>query len=183
MSHQPFESWIINDEPLQPKETIDLEAHLQDCVACRQLYDSWQGVQGLFGTVPLVAPRQGFVQRWEQLLEQDLVDQRVTVQRRNSWIFVLVSGCAALIVFFLLIMQIWQTENLLTSFILTFARLLTGTLSLVNTLQYAVSSIVEILIALIPPIWWGLMMIVICALCTLWFLSLRHIWSPRRITQ
>ncbi len=40
MNHQPFENWLLDEEPLTAQQQRDLQNHLRDCTICSGLADS-----------------------------------------------------------------------------------------------------------------------------------------------
>jgi hypothetical protein len=76
MDHLPFEDWILNNEPLTPRQKRDLAAHLQVCRTCTALGE----VDLALGNVRPAEPTPGFTARFQERL----VEQRKTLQRRNA---------------------------------------------------------------------------------------------------
>jgi len=60
MDHQPFETWLVSEEPLTPEQQSSLQAHLQDCPRCQNLERTWNQVETLLGERPVVQPAIGF---------------------------------------------------------------------------------------------------------------------------
>lgn len=58
------------DRRLAPHEQAALREHLSLCTACRQEWESWQGISGRLEQAPLIHPAPGFVQRFEKRLQQ-----------------------------------------------------------------------------------------------------------------
>jgi anti-sigma factor RsiW len=40
MKHRPFEDWLLDDQPLDPTQKRELNAHLRACNACRAIAES-----------------------------------------------------------------------------------------------------------------------------------------------
>jgi hypothetical protein len=85
MSHQPFETWLLSDEPLDEEKRKNLEAHLSKCDSCRALSTALENVQETFTDDITPAPEPGFVQRWHQRLSA-VRQQR---QQRKMWFLTL----------------------------------------------------------------------------------------------
>jgi hypothetical protein len=64
MNHQPFEDWLLNDQPLTPTEKRDLDAHIQTCRYCAALVET--GLE--LHSVRMVSPMPGFAGRFEKRL-------------------------------------------------------------------------------------------------------------------
>ena len=60
--------WL--DNQLNPNEVAELKAHLNDCTACQQAYETMQRVHHLFRSAAtrMAAPNPGFTQRFEARL-------------------------------------------------------------------------------------------------------------------
>jgi len=64
MNHQPFEDWLLNDQPLTSIEKRDLEAHIRTCKYCAASVET--GLE--LHSVRMVSPKPGFVGRFEKRL-------------------------------------------------------------------------------------------------------------------
>ena len=65
MSHQPFESWILDETRLDEQQAQQLEAHLNVCPACKTLQSSWEAVRHQLQSAPEMQPAPGFSMRWQ----------------------------------------------------------------------------------------------------------------------
>jgi type VI protein secretion system component VasF len=81
MSHQPFETWILDSGTLSQEERRMLQAHLQSCTQCQRLERNWRSVHQELRTRPMVAPAPGFTQRWQS----SLAERRAREQRKQAW--------------------------------------------------------------------------------------------------
>jgi hypothetical protein len=94
MSHQPFETWLLSDEPLDEEKRKDLEAHLNKCESCRELSTALENIRETFTDDITPAPQPGFVYRWHQRLSV----ARQQRQQRKMWLLTLgLFGVAGLI--------------------------------------------------------------------------------------
>lgn len=64
MSHQPFETWLLDENPLSPEQENALEHHLEGCAQCRRIQTGWQAAQVSLNKPPLATPAPGFSQRF-----------------------------------------------------------------------------------------------------------------------
>jgi anti-sigma factor RsiW len=80
MSHQPFESWLFEDEALEESDAEALRAHLDTCPACRSLSEAWGEMEGLLRSSALEVPAPGFADRWQRRLTAQAARQ----QRRQA---------------------------------------------------------------------------------------------------
>jgi predicted anti-sigma-YlaC factor YlaD len=91
MSHQPFETWILDDEPLTQQSRRELQDHLEGCAQCRRLQGRWQAAQMELRARRMAPPMPGFTQRWQA----GLAERRAREQRRQAWkIFGIMLACA-----------------------------------------------------------------------------------------
>jgi predicted anti-sigma-YlaC factor YlaD len=68
MKHQPFETWIFQDERLAQDQRRELDLHLKSCSQCRTLSQAWQELAGRFASLKLALPAANFGTRWQERL-------------------------------------------------------------------------------------------------------------------
>jgi hypothetical protein len=76
MNHQPFEDWLLNDQPLTPIEKRDLDAHIRTCKYCAVLAQSSLELR----SVRMVSPMPGFAGRFQKRLAA----RRIADRRRRQ---------------------------------------------------------------------------------------------------
>jgi hypothetical protein len=81
MNHQPFESWILEDQKLSSEETASLRAHLDTCPQCLKTNNAWLDVRYRIQHDPLVKPATGFTQRWQTGLEARRIKEEKRITR------------------------------------------------------------------------------------------------------
>lgn len=81
MSHQPFETWMLDVEKLPDADRKALTAHVSSCDQCQRLQRKWQLANRELRARAFVAPAPGFTQRWQA----SLVERRAREQRRQAW--------------------------------------------------------------------------------------------------
>lgn len=64
MSHQPFENWLLDEEPLTSQQQRDLQNHLRGCTVCSGIADSRIALH----STHLAAPVPGFTDRFRPRL-------------------------------------------------------------------------------------------------------------------
>jgi predicted anti-sigma-YlaC factor YlaD len=182
MNHQPFKNWIVSDEILQPEQIMHLQAHLETCVSCRDLSTSWSEVRTILQTAQTVQPTFDFKERWQaRLIEQN--ENLLYRKQRQSWWFFFITVVIAFLLFGLLLAQIITSFESPMAFFLSGLYVFTEAIASLTTLQGLVSTLMNILIVIVPPIWWIVLAFTICALITIWLISLRRVVYPRRVTQ
>jgi hypothetical protein len=65
MNHQPFEDWLLDDEPLTVQQRRELERHLRDCTSCSDIAESNLALHAS----RRIAPKAGFPERFEMRLQ------------------------------------------------------------------------------------------------------------------
>jgi predicted anti-sigma-YlaC factor YlaD len=91
MSHQPFETWILDVETLPSEDRRVLQEHLESCTQCRSLRDKWHSVQHELRARVVAVPAPGFTQRWQA----GLAERRAQAVRRQAWkVFLIFLGGA-----------------------------------------------------------------------------------------
>jgi hypothetical protein len=182
MSHQPFETWLLSEEPLDTDQAEALQAHLSGCKVCQQLAGNWSEVHRFFRTVAPLQPAAGFTARWHARLTADRLQERIRRQRRQSWwAFVFTAGMALLLLVFLavLVALVYESpEQLLFAGVFRIAE----ALSVANLVQELLFTLPYFFITVIPPFWWAVIAAMLALLCLLWMLSLRRLMLPRRVT-
>lgn len=91
MNHQPFENWLLSDEPLDEEQQEALKTHLSECKTCNELADALTQIEETFASPTAPAPASGFVQRWHNRLSLARRQQ----QQRRMWLVTLGLFCAA----------------------------------------------------------------------------------------
>lgn len=81
MSHQPYETWILDQSDLSLEDRRALQAHLDACPQCDRLQNRWQLVRQELHTRRMAVPAPGFTQRWRT----GLVERKAREQRRQAW--------------------------------------------------------------------------------------------------
>lgn len=177
MSHQPFETWILSEEPLEKEQTASLEEHLAECESCRCLKSNWQGVHSAMLTSPAPEPTPGFSSRWQTRLALD----RQKRQQRKMWILTL--GIFALASLILISLTFFNLVNTTWSYFIsqTIANI-SVTLAKVGRFWRVIDSLSNSFPAMVP------LMVVISTiiiasasiLILTWFSSMVRLFSPDR---
>lgn len=68
MEHQPYKTWILDDEDLSDDQNLRLNDHLAACPECAQLSENLNSALLAIRVAPEVAAPAGFTQRWSAAL-------------------------------------------------------------------------------------------------------------------
>jgi len=175
MSHQPFESWIFSQDPLEIEQKNTLQAHLESCQSCSQLSGALMEMENVFNDSPAISPAPGFTQRWQTRLEL----ARQQRQQKRMWLLTLgLFGGATLTLVALFLLNQPQI-NLAYHFsqcVVTIARLT----SFLNQLWPTFQSLVTNLPILIPimVIFGTGSLIAVIVLIIAWFSSILKLYQP-----
>jgi hypothetical protein len=183
MSHQPFETWLLSDEPLDAEQAETLQAHLSGCGFCRQLAVNWSEVRGAFrASVPL-KPAAGFAARWQARLASQPTEEYLKRQRRQSFgLFILSAGIAFLLLL-LLVLQLVLVYDSPEQLLFTGVTRAAEWLTIVNLAQELLTTLPFFFLEIVPPVWWAVFAAGTGLLSLIWILSLRRLMQPRRVTS
>ena len=176
MNHLPYREWLLSEANLSAEQASDLQDHLRDCEACRQLEAAWGDVHVLMKKAPVVEPSADFIERWHKRLEQ----HRLHKQRRMAWYIVAVVAAVAAI---LIAIFGAQLQNILSSpgnLILLWVSRLTEVLSI----YWAFENIFSGVAAQVPSFSWLLLVFGIglaSFLSVAWLATYRKLTLVRRL--
>ncbi len=173
MKHQPFETWLLSDDPLDGRSREALQAHMLSCPRCGRLSAALQDIEGLLQSAPMHLPESGFVERFQARL----ADRQDFLWRRQIWIFLAASLAATSFVGMLLGLR-WLV------FAPSLSELVAGSvygLSWFYTLIEAGREVLLTLLRIAPPVWLGLFIGAVSGLMMMWIYSvgkfrLSRIW-------
>ncbi len=175
MSHQPFETWLISDEKLNPEQQQALDTHLQACEICRQRAAALKTVSEVFLNDSAPIPEPGFTQRWHARLSI----YRKQRQQRRMWLLTL--GLFALSGFVFLGLFIYHQAgfNWIYSLSQSIARFSLFA-ARINQLWIVIQSLFSALPILVPVIIvFGIgTLSAIIALMIAWFSSIIKLYQP-----
>ncbi len=64
MKHEPYRSWLLQEEPLAAEQRSALKTHLERCEPCRQFRVAWDQVHARLTEAPEIGAPQGFSARF-----------------------------------------------------------------------------------------------------------------------
>jgi hypothetical protein len=181
MNHQPFDNWLLSEEPLPEDDERALREHLVDCDQCRELEDAWLGVANLFAEAPEVEPAHGFVNRWQATLEADKAAIRAMRQRWQSWIVLVLIANGAGMALLLMGVQLFNTYDSVTDWVLSWVYKAATAMVLANGFRNAFVTLFRTIPQLIPTEWWIGIAITLSISTVIWIVSMTKLSSlPRR---
>jgi len=131
MGHQPFETWLLEEQDLSPAQRQELNAHLDICPQCCELKESLEVAVQMIKTTPAASPHPGFTERWKV----NLAERRARQHGRQTRLFFL-SSIAGAVVCLGGLYAILQTANFSIADLLVFlASVATGFIGFFNQMQ------------------------------------------------
>jgi len=182
MGHQPYESWLVSEEPLLPEDELKLHEHIASCDTCRQLSYSWSEVQDLFQEPQFASPSPGFTGRWQSRLVEYHLLETERKQKRMSWMFFAAMAGAAAILLVFMGVQFFSSVQAPIQLFIGGLTLIAGFLNLASALQIALIPFLNVILVSVPTYWWFIVVIAACLLTLVLTLSARRILSPRRVS-
>jgi len=174
MNHQPFEDWLLNENLIDPKQKLDLDAHLRVCSYCSALAETGMALR----SVKKAAPAVGFTARFQT----HLAARKLAERRRKLW-------GAILFTFGGLVMLTWIAGPYMASFFTSPATWITSLIEwgvfLITTLQavaQAGSVILRVMPSFLTPFGFMILVSAFAGIGLLWSVSIwRFIRVPRGV--
>jgi len=183
MNHQPFETWLLSDEPLEPQDALSLAEHLTTCGHCQQLQLAWSGVMDLFERAPDVEPVPGFANRWHARLAAEKQVDLAMRQRWQSWIVLILVGNAAAMTLVLLGAGLFSSYDSPAEFLIAWIYRLTSTLMAVNWVQNVIGTLARTLPGAIPVSWWVIGVGFLAISSMLWIFSISRLTKISSVSR
>jgi cation transport ATPase len=135
MNHQPFESWILDEEPLGKQQQAELEGHLLSCQSCKTLQESWGIAKHQIKSAPVKQPAPGFSMRWQSSLKA----RREAEERAQSRTLFIWIGCTIAVLLISLAVIAMPKFSIITVMITLVTTLVNVSTSLDDLLQLVLS--------------------------------------------
>lgn len=176
MNHRPFEDWLLDDQPLDPTQKRELDAHLRTCETCRAIAESNLALR----SARLVAPAPGFSARWQERL----VLARRAQRRRTllGTLFFSIGGLLLLAILAgpMLISVIGSPADWISAIVMGALFAYTTTMAVAE----AGSVLLRVLPAFVPPFMWLVLLSTLSGLGLLWSVSIwRLVRKPQGVTS
>jgi predicted anti-sigma-YlaC factor YlaD len=181
MNHQPFEEWLLADEPPAGEQALELREHLRDCPRCRELEAGWAGVHILFQSSEQIAPTPGFSSRWQTRLYAQQEQAFKRRHHRQPWLLFALNFVIAAALLILLSLELWRTFHSTAQLLLVKAFILSLILTLVDLSQDILTASIQVAVRF-PVVLWVFLLGLSGFLGSLWITVGRQLVSTRRIT-
>jgi hypothetical protein len=174
MNHQPFEDWLLNDKLIDPKQKLELDAHLRICSYCSALAETGKA----FRLVKKASPAAGFSARFQARLAA----QKAAERRRRLW-------GTALFTFGGIAILLGIAAPFLTSFFASPAAWITSLIewgvflfTTLHAMAQAGSVLLDIIPSFIPTFVWMVVVSALAGIGLLWSVSIwRFVRVPRGV--
>jgi anti-sigma factor RsiW len=175
MSHQPFESHLLDDELLTDEQQNALAQHLKECERCFAYSLALTELDTVLHHSPSPLPAPGFTQRWQARLAK----HQQARQNRKYWLM-----ASSLLVL--------ASLTMLTMFMINFSQInwsyeLTQTIARISVFAAQIRQLVKlsrtfvstlpVLVPIIALAAYGTV-IAVCALIFTWFKTIIKLYSP-----
>jgi hypothetical protein len=154
MKHRLYEGWIMAQDELTPDQRRDLEAHLEECEACRRLAEARIAVDQVLTPVKMTEPMPGFVLRWKARAGE----RRMRVHRRQTSTILGLLSFGAIALFLPLVLQtilvLISPEDLLFDL----ARALVDWISFLKLTGELIATFFSTLYSTMPVVFWLMIM-------------------------
>ncbi len=96
MKHKPFDSWILDNPPINKAEQQELKEHLNNCPQCNKLQIAWSESRNLIKSARVYSPKPGFSQNWQTMLLKRREIEKTRQVRRTLFLLILMMAMASL---------------------------------------------------------------------------------------
>lgn len=182
MNHQPFEDWLLSEDPLSPEDKESLDLHLKTCKQCSELLSAWHGVKSLIVEAPAAEPKPGFVDRWSSRLEVEKQLDRVVRHRWQSVIMLILFANVITGLVILLGTQFFTSIESPISLVLSGISRLVSTVALLNAIQNISGLLLGTILDIVPVGIWALIGLGLIGSIVTWIVSITSLsMLPRRM--
>jgi hypothetical protein len=172
MNHQPFESWLLDDQLLPAEQKRELDSHLRTCPHCAAVAETGLVLR----STRMVSPAAGFTARFQERLAA----QRLAERRKRFWgvIVFTLTGVSVLA---------WMAAPLIAPVLDSPAGWITLSLSYIlfiitsfQALTQVGSVLLRVVPGFVPPFVWMVLASALAGISLLWTVS---IWRFTRVPQ
>lgn len=168
MNHQPYKTWILDDNlNLQKEQTSELQEHLVICQECRDLSTNWQELEEILLDPPVKTAPDGFSLRWKQKLTERQI-ARQQAQIRKVFFFLIFGIAVTGIVLSLILIE----TSSLSNFFILFLKGMTDIFVSLTKINLILRPIINDLPVFIPVTIWILFSTTLCSLVLIWIAAI-----------
>jgi hypothetical protein len=179
MNHQPFEFWLLEDQPLEPEQKRDLQSHLRACTHCTALAETGVALRSARER-GLAAPAAGFTLRFRDRLAAHKAAER----RRRLWgmAVLTVAGVGLLAGFSLpLVAPLLESPARWLTVLLSYVFFLASSLKTLGEVGLMFARVAP---GFVPPFFWMVMASAVAGIVLLWVVSIwRLTYVPRGVNS
>jgi len=173
MSHQPYETWILDLDNLPMSDRRSLQSHMETCQQCQRTYRKWQAAQRELRAHKMIAPAPGFVNRWQL----GLAERRAREQRRHAWQAFIIFVITALFVLLVVAGYVMSTSTP-GDWLAAFIRSVSNSLGFVGLMTYLARTWFTNTPLAINIALWIYVAVTLCLLCLAWVFAL---WRTSKV--
>jgi anti-sigma factor RsiW len=178
MKHQPYESWLFEQESLSQDQSRELEDHLEICDSCHALATAWKDIEGKLLSASPVAPAPGFTQRWRSRLADH---RRRTSQLQMSAMLLTTTIGSAALAFLFGVELLPLLQSAVPAFVAWSGKVVNFVANL-NPFRMVIGILIEAALENIPLVYRVSLPLCLAGLAALWVVSL-HRLSYQRIRK
>jgi hypothetical protein len=178
MKHQPYESWLFEQETLSQDQSRELRDHLEICDGCHALATAWKDVEGQLMSSSLITPAPGFTQRWRSRLADH---RRRTSQLQMSAVLLTTTIGSAALAFLFGAELLPLLQSAIPAFV-AWSGKVANVFANLSPFQKVISILIEATLEKIPLIYQVTLPLCLAGLAALWVVSL-HRFKYRRIRK
>jgi hypothetical protein len=167
MNHQPFENWLLDDEPLTIPQKRELQIHVRGCSSCAAIADSNLALHATHAT----APAPGFRERFRSRL---VAWRREQQRRQILGTIILVLGGLTLL-YTTAGPMIAEAARSPAEWLTAVAAFLVLLTTFISVLGEVGSIVVRGFAGFVPPAGWLAMAITGCGIGILWIVTMRRL--------
>jgi predicted anti-sigma-YlaC factor YlaD len=177
MEHQPFQTWITTELPLQPEQKEELNAHLTICEDCRRLQQNWNALATQLSTPVFAEPAPGFTTRWRSNLAERRERQR-QIQVHRTLTILIVGAAVSLTALLAYVFSIYSPSDILIGLLKSGTEALIGASDIRQTATFILNSVNPVLPLTIWIIFSSILSLLSIAwVTTLWRISTQGVKS------
>jgi hypothetical protein len=171
MKHQQYETWIFSGDELTAEQLHELQSHLKECEACKEMAMAEKSLQLALTSASMMKPMPGFVQRWKAKVER----RRLTIYHRQTASMLGLLSLGASVLFLPLMLQTIFVLLSPDEFLIDVVKVLVNGISSVGLIGEFTLTFFGSLFRAIPVLGWIAMAMILAGMGTMSIFSLYRI--------